>query len=101
MAYSLHAVKALIASLLALMRYLLPEEGFWSKRISDLTLTSLKFELLQRSCKQVVTMSTDLAGNSAVKIGSFVMYNCSRLATLFSNYEQQVEKGKLLELVCA
>ena len=33
-------------------------------------------------------------GGVCVSTGSFVMYNCARLATLFSHFEQAVDKGQ-------
>lgn len=72
------------------------ENGLWKERIDDLTMTSIKFELIMRSPRQHFTISTalDVSGNSDVKVGSFVMYNCSRLATLFKNFEEKVSQGQ-------
>ena len=71
------------------------EEEFWKRRIDDLTLTTAKFELLSRvphvSASFPVRLTNSNSGD--VKIGSFIMYNCARLATLFSNYEQEVKNG--------
>ncbi|XP_067929869.1 DALR anticodon-binding domain-containing protein 3-like [Watersipora subatra] len=69
------------------------EGQFWSERIAELALASLKFELLSRSPKQTASLATDWEKGSDIKIGSFVLYNCSRLATLFKNFEQQVKDG--------
>jgi len=59
-----------------------------------LTLASVKFELLSRSPQQTVSIATEDGGSCDVKIGSFVMYNCSRIATLLNNFNKSVELGK-------
>ena len=35
----------------------------------------------------------DASSISDIRNGSFVMYNCARLATLFLHFQQAVEKG--------
>lgn len=38
--------------------------------------------------------NADDSNISDSRCGSFVMYNCARLATLFSHFQQSVDEGK-------
>jgi len=70
---------------------MIAESGFWQERIRTLTLAAIKFEMLSRQPLQVMTLTQDC---SEAKVGSFVLYNYSRLATLFSHFYLKVDEGK-------
>lgn len=70
----------------------------WENTIRSLTVASLKFEFLQTVCRCMVKLdlSQDEATGSSVgdsRAGSFVMYNCARLSTLFVHFEAGVQNG--------
>lgn len=67
------------------------ESSFWRERIDVLTLTSIKFEMLSKQAHQPLTLTSE---SSDARMGPFVMYNVSRLSTLFSNYQTGVDKGE-------
>ncbi|XP_033744617.1 DALR anticodon-binding domain-containing protein 3-like isoform X2 [Pecten maximus] len=81
----------------ALMKYGEEVNGpGWHSTISALTSAGVKFEILSTVSRSAVKL--DLSeGESGVgndnRTGSFVMYNCARLATLFKHYEESVREG--------
>ncbi|XP_060076421.1 DALR anticodon-binding domain-containing protein 3-like [Ylistrum balloti] len=82
----------------ALMKYGEEVNGpGWQSTISVLTSAGIKFEMLSTVSRSAVKL--DLSeGESGTgndnRTGSFVMYNCARLATLFKHYEDSVRKGQ-------
>ncbi|XP_064606238.1 DALR anticodon-binding domain-containing protein 3-like [Liolophura sinensis] len=73
----------------------------WERSITCLTQATVKMELLNSSCRNTVKLSIpqntdDLGGPK--RCGTFVMYNCARLAMLFSHFNQAVEKGTYPEM---
>ena len=93
-------------------------EDNWADFIQNITVASIKFELLSMVAHQQVRSTllfvsivwlqanldfqergTSVQGN---KGGVFVMYNCARLNTLFSNFDKAVGEGELyLALICS
>ncbi|XP_045166683.2 DALR anticodon-binding domain-containing protein 3-like [Mercenaria mercenaria] len=67
----------------------------WAATLEALTAACIKFEML--SCVPRNTLKLDLSEEDmegsglATSVGSFVMYNCARLATLFKHFEEEVE----------
>ncbi|KAJ8302284.1 hypothetical protein KUTeg_021271 [Tegillarca granosa] len=75
----------------------------WENTIRSLTVASLKFEFLQTVCRCMVKLdlSQDEATGSSVgdsRAGSFVMYNCARLSTLFVHFEAGVQNGRVVPI---
>ncbi|XP_050411795.1 DALR anticodon-binding domain-containing protein 3 [Patella vulgata] len=68
----------------------------WKDTLKSLTVAGLRFEMLSTTARNIVKL--DLQENKDGqgldnRAGSFVMYNCARLATLFKHYNDGVEKG--------
>ncbi|KAK6174960.1 hypothetical protein SNE40_013511 [Patella caerulea] len=68
----------------------------WKDTLKSLTVAGLRFEMLSTTARNIVKL--DLQDNKDGqgldnRAGSFVMYNCARLATLFKHYNDGVEKG--------
>ncbi|NWY75693.1 DALD3 protein, partial [Erithacus rubecula] len=73
----------------------LAQDEAWTEVIDTLTVAAIRFELLSTAHRSQITL--DLENNSistkGTKSGAFVMYNCARLATLFSAFQQAVQQG--------
>ncbi|NXC79120.1 DALD3 protein, partial [Cercotrichas coryphoeus] len=73
----------------------LAQDEAWTEVIDTLTVAAIRFELLSTAHRSQITL--DLENNSistkGTKSGAFVMYNCARLATLFSAFQRAVEQG--------
>ncbi|XP_076468802.1 DALR anticodon-binding domain-containing protein 3-like [Babylonia areolata] len=77
----------------AMMKYGDHDQGdVWDDMVHTLTLASLTFDLLTTTCSSQVhvDLSEEEGDNRS---GPFVLYNCARLASLLSSFEQQVEQG--------
>ncbi|XP_060560393.1 DALR anticodon-binding domain-containing protein 3-like [Ruditapes philippinarum] len=68
----------------------------WAATLEALTAACIKFEML--SCVSRNTLKLDLSEDEdmegsglATSSGSFVMYNCARLATLFKHFQEEVD----------
>ncbi|KAJ1111034.1 hypothetical protein NDU88_008372 [Pleurodeles waltl] len=72
----------------------------WDEIIGSLTSAAIRFEMLATPHRSQITVVLDDASISTkgTKSGSFVMYNCARLATLFANYHSAVGQGLYPEL---
>uniref|UniRef100_A0A8D2M5W6 DALR anticodon binding domain containing 3 n=1 Tax=Zonotrichia albicollis TaxID=44394 RepID=A0A8D2M5W6_ZONAL len=67
----------------------LAQDEAWTEVIDTLTVAAIRFEMLSTAHRsQVGHIST-----KGTKSGAFVMYNCARLATLFSTFQRAVEQG--------
>lgn len=68
----------------------------WSELIDALTVASIKFEMLSKTCRGDVKLNVK-AGESVIvsseKMGSFVLYNFARLCTLFEHFQEKVDHG--------
>ncbi|NXL20725.1 DALD3 protein, partial [Setophaga kirtlandii] len=73
----------------------LAQDKAWTEVIDTLTVAAIRFEMLSTAHRSQITL--DLENNSistkGTKSGAFVMYNCARLATLFSTFQRAVEQG--------
>nr|XP_022298942.1 DALR anticodon-binding domain-containing protein 3-like isoform X2 [Crassostrea virginica] len=69
----------------------------WHQTIQNLTVASVKFELLLNVSRNTVKLdlseTNDFGGGVDNRAGAFVMYNCARLATLFKHFTKAVEDG--------
>lgn len=69
----------------------------WNKTIENLTVASMKFELLLNVPRNIVKLDlsegNDFGGGVDNRAGAFVMYNCARLATLFKHFNKAVDDG--------
>ncbi|KPP60033.1 DALR anticodon-binding domain-containing protein 3-like, partial [Scleropages formosus] len=73
----------------------------WDDIIGVMTSATVRFELLSTVHSSPVTLDVQKEGGVSTKGprgGVFVMYNCARLHTLFSSYEQAVEQGLYPEI---
>ncbi|XP_030912178.1 DALR anticodon-binding domain-containing protein 3 [Geospiza fortis] len=73
----------------------LAQDEAWTEVIDTLTVAAIRFEMLSTAHRSQIIL--DLENNSistkGTKSGAFVMYNCARLATLFSTFQRAVEQG--------
>ncbi|XP_062600522.1 DALR anticodon-binding domain-containing protein 3-like [Saccostrea cucullata] len=69
----------------------------WNKTIENLTMASVKFELLlnvpRNTVKLDLSEGNEFGGGVDNRAGAFVMYNCARLATLFKHFNKAVDDG--------
>ncbi|XP_038596693.1 DALR anticodon-binding domain-containing protein 3 [Tachyglossus aculeatus] len=67
----------------------------WKENICVLTAATIKFEMLSTAHRSQITLNLGAtsASSKGNRSGTFVMYNCARLATLFENYKRAVERG--------
>ncbi|KAL3852213.1 hypothetical protein ACJMK2_015885 [Sinanodonta woodiana] len=69
----------------------------WEDTIAILTMANIKFELLATTARNMVKLdlSHDISDGTLGDAGggAFVMYNCARLSTLLSHFQESVEKG--------
>ncbi|OWF55604.1 DALR anticodon-binding domain-containing protein 3-like [Mizuhopecten yessoensis] len=69
----------------------------WQSTISVLTSAGIKFEMLSTVSRSTVKLDLsegESGAGSDTRTGSFVMYNCARLTTLFKHFEESVGKGQ-------
>ncbi|XP_064288912.1 DALR anticodon-binding domain-containing protein 3 isoform X2 [Passer domesticus] len=73
----------------------LAQDEAWTEVIDTLTVAAIKFEMLSTAHRSQITLDLENSSISTkgTKSGAFVMYNCARLATLFSTFQQAVERG--------
>ncbi|XP_028907648.1 DALR anticodon-binding domain-containing protein 3 [Ornithorhynchus anatinus] len=71
------------------------QDEVWKENICVLTAATIKFEMLSTSHRSQITLNLGAtsASSKGNRSGTFVMYNCARLATLFENYKRAVERG--------
>lgn len=80
----------------ALMKYGEEVNGpGWQATITALTSAGIKFEMLSTVSRSAVKLDLSEGddGNDN-RTGSFVMYNCARLTTLFKHFEEAVSQGQ-------
>ncbi|XP_040264607.1 DALR anticodon-binding domain-containing protein 3 isoform X1 [Bufo bufo] len=67
----------------------------WDEIINSLTSAAIKFELMATPHRSQVNLNLEEANitTKGTKSGSFVMYNCARLATMFDSYNSAVSQG--------
>ncbi|XP_030877333.1 DALR anticodon-binding domain-containing protein 3 isoform X1 [Leptonychotes weddellii] len=74
----------------------LARDPAWTEVVRVLSVATIKFEMLSTAPQSQLLLA--LAGGSistkGTKSGTFVMYNCARLATLFEGYKHSTEQGR-------
>ncbi|CAH2311921.1 DALR anticodon-binding domain-containing 3 [Pelobates cultripes] len=67
----------------------------WDEIINSLTSAAIHFEMMSTPHRSQVTLDLEDANitTKGTKSGSFVMYNCARLATMFESYNNAVTQG--------
>ncbi|XP_071081625.1 DALR anticodon-binding domain-containing protein 3-like [Haliotis cracherodii] len=67
----------------------------WETTLSGMSSASIAFEMLTTSSRNSVKLdvSDEDRMGAENRAGAFVMYNCARLSTLFTHFEEAVEKG--------
>ncbi|XP_067683157.1 DALR anticodon-binding domain-containing protein 3-like [Haliotis asinina] len=67
----------------------------WETTLSGMSSASIAFEMLTTASRNSVKL--DLSDEDRMgaenRAGAFVMYNCARLSTLFTHFEEAVKKG--------
>ncbi|XP_060095372.1 DALR anticodon-binding domain-containing protein 3 [Heteronotia binoei] len=73
----------------------LSQDEAWTETISVLTSAAIRFEMLSTAHRNQILLDLEEPGISTkgTKSGTFVMYNCARLATLFETYQKEAEQG--------
>ncbi|KAB1264583.1 DALR anticodon-binding domain-containing protein 3 [Camelus dromedarius] len=72
----------------------LAQDPAWTEIFMVLSVAAIKFEMLSTAPQsQLLLALTDNISTKGTKSGTFVMYNCARLATLFEGYECSMEQG--------
>ncbi|NXL55170.1 DALD3 protein, partial [Chordeiles acutipennis] len=73
----------------------LAQDEAWTEVIDTLTVAAIRFEMLSTAHRSQITLDLEDSSISTkgTKSGTFVMYNCARLATLFDTYQRAVERG--------
>ncbi|XP_012590727.1 PREDICTED: DALR anticodon-binding domain-containing protein 3 isoform X2 [Condylura cristata] len=71
------------------------QEPAWTDIFGVLSVATIKFEMLSTAPQsQLLLALTDGSiSTKGTKSGTFVMYNCARLATLFESYKHSMEQG--------
>ncbi|XP_074646702.1 DALR anticodon-binding domain-containing protein 3-like isoform X2 [Tubulanus polymorphus] len=73
------------------------KEASIQKYGTEVNEAAVKFELLSSACQNDVKVdlspSVDTCGPPLCREGTFILYNCARLATLFTHFKQKVERG--------
>ncbi|XP_066207569.1 DALR anticodon-binding domain-containing protein 3 isoform X2 [Saccopteryx leptura] len=72
----------------------LAQDPAWKETFRVLSAATIKFEMLSKAPQsQLLLALADSFSTKGTKSGTFVMYNCARLATLFEGYKRSVEQG--------
>ncbi|XP_075403440.1 DALR anticodon-binding domain-containing protein 3 isoform X1 [Tenrec ecaudatus] len=72
----------------------LAQDPAWAEISQSLSVATVKFEMLSTAPQsQLLLTLADSISTKGTKSGTFVMYNCARLATLFESYKRSVEQG--------
>ncbi|XP_054450742.1 DALR anticodon-binding domain-containing protein 3 [Pteronotus mesoamericanus] len=72
----------------------LAQDPAWTETFRVLSVATIKFEMLSKAPQsQLLVVLADGISTKGTKSGTFVMYNCARLATLFEGYERGMEQG--------
>ncbi|XP_044240772.3 DALR anticodon-binding domain-containing protein 3 isoform X2 [Ursus arctos] len=72
-----------------------PADPAWTEVFSVLSVATIKFEMLSTAPQSqlLLALADGSVSTKGTKSGTFVMYNCARLATLFDGYEHSMEQG--------
>ncbi|XP_045846610.1 DALR anticodon-binding domain-containing protein 3 isoform X3 [Meles meles] len=73
----------------------LGQDPTWTEVFSVLSAATIKFEMLSTAPQSqlLLTLADGSISTKGTKSGTFVMYNCARLATLFEGYKHSTEQG--------
>ncbi|XP_059520776.1 DALR anticodon-binding domain-containing protein 3 isoform X3 [Myotis daubentonii] len=72
----------------------LAQDPAWTETFRVLSAATIKFEMLSKAPQsQLLLDLADSISTKGTKSGTFVMYNCARLATLFEGYQRGVQQG--------
>ncbi|XP_055269764.1 DALR anticodon-binding domain-containing protein 3 isoform X1 [Moschus berezovskii] len=73
----------------------LEQDPAWTEIFRVLSVATMKFEMLSTAPQSqlLLALADSSISTKGSKSGTFVMYNCARLATLFEGYKGSVERG--------
>ncbi|XP_044905964.1 DALR anticodon-binding domain-containing protein 3 isoform X4 [Felis catus] len=73
----------------------LAQDPAWTEVFSVLSVATIKFEMLSTAPhgQLLLALADSSISTKGTKSGTFVMYNCARLATLFEGYRHSMERG--------
>ncbi|XP_059245661.1 DALR anticodon-binding domain-containing protein 3 isoform X1 [Mustela nigripes] len=73
----------------------LSQDPTWTEVFSVLSAATIKFEMLSTAPQSqlLLALADGSISTKGTKSGTFVMYNCARLATLFEGYKHSREQG--------
>ncbi|XP_023582514.1 DALR anticodon-binding domain-containing protein 3 isoform X1 [Trichechus manatus latirostris] len=73
----------------------LAQDPAWTEIFGILSVATIKFEMLSTAPQSqlLLTLADSSVSTKGTKSGTFVMYNCARLATLFESYNHSMEQG--------
>uniref|UniRef100_A0A8C9AT76 DALR anticodon binding domain containing 3 n=1 Tax=Prolemur simus TaxID=1328070 RepID=A0A8C9AT76_PROSS len=73
----------------------LAQDPAWIESFGILSVATIKFEMLSTTPQNqlLLALSDSSISTKGTKSGTFVMYNCARLATLFESYKLSMEQG--------
>ncbi|XP_029097603.1 DALR anticodon-binding domain-containing protein 3 isoform X4 [Monodon monoceros] len=73
----------------------LAQDSAWMEIFRVLSVATIKFEMLSTAPQSqlLLALADSSISTKGTKSGTFVMYNCARLATLFESYKCSMEQG--------
>nr|XP_009237298.3 DALR anticodon-binding domain-containing protein 3 isoform X4 [Pongo abelii] len=73
----------------------LAQDPAWTEIFGVLSVATIKFEMLSTAPRSqlFLALADSSISTKGTKSGTFVMYNCARLATLFESYKCSMEQG--------
>ncbi|XP_036011110.1 DALR anticodon-binding domain-containing protein 3 isoform X5 [Mus musculus] len=71
----------------------LAQDPAWTETFDILSVATIKFEMLSTAPQSQLLLAHSTISTKGTKSGTFVMYNCARLATLFEGYKHGTEQG--------
>ncbi|XP_003800626.1 DALR anticodon-binding domain-containing protein 3 isoform X1 [Otolemur garnettii] len=73
----------------------LTQDPAWVEIFEILSMATIKFEMLSTAPQSqlLLALPDSSISTKGTKSGTFVMYNCARLATLFESYKHSMEQG--------
>ncbi|KAM5292021.1 DALR anticodon-binding domain-containing protein 3 isoform 1-T1 [Ctenodactylus gundi] len=71
----------------------LTQDPAWMEKSEVLSAATIKFEMLSTAPQSQLLLADGSISTKSTKSGTFVMYNCARLATLFEGYKCNMEQG--------
>ncbi|XP_007446236.1 PREDICTED: DALR anticodon-binding domain-containing protein 3 [Lipotes vexillifer] len=73
----------------------LAQDSAWMEIFRVLSVATIKFEMLSTAPQSqlLLALADSSVSTKGTKSGTFVMYNCARLATLFESYKCSMEQG--------